>query len=82
VARGASQPRLSQCARPFARCARSIGARRHFTGDDFGYSSRFYKYPLVQWPRLFVECWAGKIWGFMPRELRAMPALTFMVDAR
>jgi 4-amino-4-deoxy-L-arabinose transferase-like glycosyltransferase len=54
----------------------------YFAGDDFGYVGRFHEYPLLQWPRLFVESWAGQIWGFLLCELRPMPALSFMLDAR
>jgi hypothetical protein len=54
----------------------------HFLSDDFGYVGRFYAYPLARWPRLFVESWAGDMWGFQLRELRPMTALTFIVDAR
>jgi hypothetical protein len=54
----------------------------HFLSDDFGYIGRFHAYPFAQWPRLFVEGWAGDMWGFQLRELRPITALTFMVDAR
>jgi hypothetical protein len=54
----------------------------HFLGDDFGYVARFYEYPLAQWHRLFVESWAGNMWGFQLRELRPVTAVSFMVDAR
>jgi hypothetical protein len=53
----------------------------HFVGDDFAYIGRFSSYPLAQWPRLFVEGWAGPIWGFQLRELRPIAALSFMIDA-
>ena len=56
--------------------------RGHFLGDDFGYVGRFYEYPFTQWPRLFVESWAGNMWGFQLRELRPVTALSFMIDGR
>lgn len=54
----------------------------HFLGDDFGYVSRFHEFPFSQWPRLFVESWAGDMWGSPLPELRPITALSFMVDAR
>lgn len=54
----------------------------YFLGDDFGYVGRFFEYPAAQWPKLFVESWAGDMWRFPLRELRPMTALTFIVDAR
>lgn len=54
----------------------------YFLGDDFGYVGRFFEYPLARWPQLFVQGWAGDIWGFELRELRPVTALSFMIDAR
>ncbi|MES2693177.1 MAG: hypothetical protein V4773_06865 [Verrucomicrobiota bacterium] len=53
----------------------------YFLGDDFGYVGRFHDFPVLQWPRLFVESWAGDMWKFQLRELRPMTALSFIVDA-
>lgn len=54
----------------------------YFLGDDFGYVSRFHSFPLLQWPRLFVEGWAGDLWGVGLRELRPITALSYLLDAR
>jgi hypothetical protein len=56
--------------------------RGHFQGDDFAYVERFYALPIAQWPALFVQSWAGDIWGIPVRELRPITALSFMVDGR
>lgn len=54
----------------------------YFQGDDFAYVGRFLEMPLRSWPRLFVESWAGDMWGFPVRELRPVTALSFMADVR
>ena len=54
----------------------------YFLGDDFGYVGRFFEYPLARWPHLWVQSWAGNLWGFELRELRPITALSFMVDSR
>lgn len=53
----------------------------YFVGDDFGYVSLFYRFPISDWPKLFVEEWSQGIWGFKLPELRPIPALSFLVDA-
>ena len=53
----------------------------YFVGDDFGYVSLYYRFPLSNGARLFVEEWSQGIWGFKLAELRPIPAFSFMVDA-
>ena len=53
----------------------------YFIGDDFGYVSLYYRFPISNWTKLFVEEWSQGIWGFTLPELRPIPALSFLIDA-
>src|SRR4030095_14195208 len=51
----------------------------YFVQDDFGVVGLFSQRSLAYIPRWFVTPWTEDIWGYVPDELRPLPAASYVM---